>query len=651
MRNGGEATPVVARALQLLQALGVDEATETATRLSADFDGSPKSAEACRKQWGSEVATLLVALHRMAGLGHRVSADGAEDTPGQIETLRRMLLALADDIRVVVIQLALHIATLESVASQMKAQDAAAIERGRRLGQETLKVQAPLANRLGIWQLKWAMEDLAFRMTEPQAYRAIAQRLDETRQAREAFVSTTIARLRDFLSQAGIAGEVAGRPKHLYSIHRKMQAKGLDFDGLMDIRAFRILVDTEAQCYAVLGFLHDHWQPLDSEFDDYITRPKANGYQSLHTVLLDAQGRPFEVQIRTHEMHQRAELGVAAHWKYKESGASHAFEGNYADRISWIRQMLDWGQASGGQVRLADDRVYALTPKARIIELPKGATPLDFAYHLHTEIGHRCRGAKVNGQIVALTTELQTGQTVELMTVKQGGPSRDWMSPESGFLKSSRARQKVRTWFHALDLAEGRIDERSAEKTADRTAESGSAEAERLKRAEISAEEVILSKIAKPKTAAKGQVLVVGVDRMLTALARCCKPAPPDAIRGFVTRGRGVSVHRAECTTFLRMSADAPERVIETEWGQPSGASDGRYLMDAVLIARPRQDLIRDIAEVLARERIPLAKIDSFPKSDQITMVLSLQVMDGEQLKRALAMLRDVAGVVSAVRG
>ncbi|MFM7966217.1 MAG: HD domain-containing protein, partial [Betaproteobacteria bacterium] len=306
MRNGGEATPVVARALQLLQALGVDEATETATRLSADFDGSPKSAEACRKQWGSEVATLLVALHRMAGLGHRVSADGAEDAPGQIETLRRMLLALADDIRVVVIQLALHIATLESVASQMKAQDAAAIERGRRLGQETLKVQAPLANRLGIWQLKWAMEDLAFRMTKPQAYRAIAQRLDETRQEREAFVSTTIARLRDFLSQAGIVGEVAGRPKHLYSIHRKMQAKGLDFDGLMDIRAFRILVDTEAQCYAVLGFLHDHWQPLDSEFDDYITRPKANGYQSLHTVLLDAQGRPFEVQIRTHEMHQRA---------------------------------------------------------------------------------------------------------------------------------------------------------------------------------------------------------------------------------------------------------------------------------------------------------------------------------------------------------
>jgi GTP pyrophosphokinase len=283
--------------------------------------------------------------------------------------------------------------------------------------------------------------------------------------------------------------------------------------------------------------------------------------------------------------------------------------------------------------------------------LPKGATPLDFAYHLHTEIGHRCRGAKVNGQIVALTTELQTGQTVELMTVKQGGPSRDWMSPESGFLKSSRARQKVRTWFHALDLAEGRIDERSAEKTGDRTVESGSSEAERLKRAEISAEEVILSKIAKPKTAAKGQVLVVGVDRMLTALARCCKPAPPDTIRGFVTRGRGVSVHRAECATFLRMSADAPERVIETEWGQPSGASDARYLMDAVLIAWPRQDLIRDIAEVLARERIPLVKIDSFPKSDQITVVLGLQVMDGEQLNRALAMLRDVAGVISAARG
>lgn len=647
MRDGGETTPVVDRALQLLQSLGVDAATETATRLSAAFDGSQRAIESYRKQWGADVCGLLIALHRMAGVGHRIAADPGEDTPLQIETLRRMLLALADDVRVVVIQLALHIATLESIADDIKMGDPAAQLQGRRLGQETLKVQAPLANRLGIWQLKWAMEDLAFRMTEPDAYREIARQLDETRQEREAFVATTIARLRHFLLQAGIDGEVAGRPKHLYSIHRKMQAKALAFDQLMDLRAFRILVGTEAQCYTVLGFLHDHWRPLDSEFDDYITRPKANGYQSLHTVLLDGLGRPFEVQIRTHDMHQRAELGVAAHWKYKESGGSHASEGDYAARLSWIRQMLDWGRASTAQVRLEDDRVYALTPKARIIELPKGATPLDFAYHLHTEIGHRCRGAKVDGQIVALTSELQTGQTVELMTVKQGGPSRDWMSPESGYLKSPRARQKVRTWFHALDLAEGRAEERGQQSADDVSV----SQAERLKRAEISAEEVILSKIAKPKSTEKGQVLVVGVDRMLTALARCCKPAPPDAIRGFVTRGRGVSVHRAQCTTFLRMSADAPERVIETEWGSTNGATDARYLVDAVVVARSRSDLVRDIAEILAREKIPLAKMDSFPKGDLLTMALSLQVADGEQLKRALAMIRELSGVISAQRG
>ncbi|MBU3725281.1 MAG: bifunctional (p)ppGpp synthetase/guanosine-3',5'-bis(diphosphate) 3'-pyrophosphohydrolase [Burkholderiaceae bacterium] len=664
MRNGGEPTPFLARqserALEILEPLGVDQATRSAVLLAMEFDGAPRTIETFRKQHGKEVTDLLVALHRMSGLGSRVRSEPAADTPAQVETLRRMLLALADDVRVVVTALALHIADLESVAERIKLVERAEeqpsppdnapapedpFELGRRLGEETLLVQAPLANRLGIWQLKWLMEDLAFRMTEPQAYREIARQLDETRQEREAFVTTTIARLRDFLDRAGIHGEVAGRPKHLYSIHRKLKAKGLRFDQLMDIRAFRILVDTEAQCYTVLGFLHDHWKPLDSEFDDYITRPKANGYQSLHTVLLDSHGKPFEVQIRTHDMHQRAELGVAAHWKYKESGGSHASSGDYAARISWLRQMLDWGHGPSGQVRLGDDRVYALTPMARIIELPKGATPLDFAYHLHTEIGHRCRGAKVDGHIVPLTAELQTGQTVELMTVKTGGPSRDWMNPDSGYLRSPRARQKVRTWFHALDLAEGRTDDKAGDKATE-----SSPDAERLKRSEISAEELILSKITKPKEASKGQVLVVGVDRMLTALARCCKPAPPDVIKGFVTRGRGVSVHRASCVTFARMAQDAPERVIETEWGNPKQAADARYLVDAVVVAKSRAELVRDIAEVLAREKVPLARMDSFPKGEQVTMNLSLQVADGGQLGRALSMIRDISGVVSAQR-
>ena len=630
-----------ARAAELLEALGLDEPSKAAARLSCEFDGSAGAMEAVRKQWGPEVAAILASLHRLSQLGGQVSR-GPEDTPAQIETLRRMLLALADDIRVVVIALALHIARLEEIAQAMKTADPQWRAEGLRLGEETLRVHAPLANRLGIWQLKWAMEDLAFRMTEPQAYHVIAKQLDQTRQEREAFVTTTVTRLETLMHEAGISGEVAGRPKHLFSIHNKMRSKGLAFDQLMDIRAFRILVDTEAQCYSVLGILHDHWTPMDSEFDDYITRPKANGYQSLHTVLGDERQRPFEVQIRSRDMHQRAELGIAAHWRYKESAAGQTSSDDYESRIAWLRQMLDWGLGSSAPVRLTHDRIYALTPKARIIELPSGATPLDFAYHLHTEIGHRCRGAKVNGQMVSLTTEVKTGQTVELMTVKQGGPSRDWMNPEAGYLKSSRARQKVRTWFHALDLAH------------DRGAEALNSEVERLQRSEISAEEFILSKIVKPRSTAKGRVLVVGVDRIMTALARCCKPAPPDTIKGFVTRGRGVSVHRESCPTLARMMAGSPERVIETKWGatdEPSdGASDGGYLVDATIVAKSESTLNRDIAEVLAREKIPLAKIDSFPKGELLTLALTLQVRDGAQLKRALAMLQEIRGVISAQR-
>jgi GTP pyrophosphokinase len=649
MRTGGE------RAVEILQGLGLDQTSLEAARLFTQFDGSARAAEALRKSKGDEVADLLVSMRRVSRMGERLVDTPGEEGPAQVEKLRRLLLALADDIRVVVVLLATHLANLEACARGIDEGDSEAQATGHALGVETLRVQAPLANRLGIWQIKWALEDLAFRMTEPQAYREIAAQMDQSRQEREAFVATTITRIKALLEDAGIEAQVAGRPKHLFSISNKMRAKNLKLDQLMDLRAFRILVASEPQCYDVLGVLHDHYQPMDSEFDDYITRPKPNGYQSLHTVLLDSQGRPFEVQIRTHDMHYRAELGVAAHWKYKEAGASQAASGDYASRIAWLRQMLDWGRAaddtgrSSAKVRLADDRIYALTPMARIIELPKGGTPLDFAYHLHTDLGHRCRGAKVNGHIVPLTTALETGQTVELMTVKQGGPSRDWMNPEAGYLKSPRARQKVRTWFHALDLAEGRIEDKLQEKQADKS-EPESSDAEKLKRSEITAEELILSKIAKPKAASKGQVLVVGVDRMLTALARCCKPAPPDAIKGFVTRGRGVSVHREGCLTFKRLIQKSPERVIETDWGAPKDSVESRYLVDATIVARLREDLLKDIAEVLAREKIPMAHIDTFPKADRTTLVLTLQVIDGDQLRRALAMLAEVPGVVSARR-
>ena len=625
-----------------LQALGLDTGAQIAALLAPAFDGSTGMLESLRKQWGDEVATLLSSLHRLTHLGSQVDSSQEGDTPQRIETLRRMVLALAEDVRAVIIGLAAHLVRLESIAQRIKQDPDQYLKVGRALGDETLKIQAPLANRLGIWQLKWALEDLAFRMTEPQAYQQIARQLDEKRQERERFISDTITAMSEHLAQAGINAQVAGRPKHLFSIRNKLEAKGLRFDQLRDLRAFRVLVDTESQCYAVLGLLHDHWKPMASEFDDYITRPKANGYQSLHTVLLDADERPFEVQVRTHDMHHRAELGIAAHWKYKESAPGTDSQASYADKISWLRQMLDWGRGSAGQVRLSDDRVYALTPKARIIELPRGATPLDFAYHLHTEVGHRCRGAKIDGQMVPLTTPIKTGQTVDLMTVKRGTPSRDWMNPEAGYLKSARARQKVRTWFHAQDQAARLSEGKAAAETPERT--------ELASDATGLTDQMILSRIAKPRSASKGQVLVVGVDRMLTALARCCKPAPPDEIVGFVTRGRGVGVHRASCSTFARMAKEAPERVIQTAWGTPPEATDVRYLVDVSVLAKHREHLLRELAEVLAREKIPLVRIDSFPKSDMVTLAMTLQVTDGGQLHRALSMLRELTGVVNAQR-
>jgi GTP pyrophosphokinase len=625
-----------------LQALGLDSGAQLAALLSPAFDGTTGMLEAMRKQWGDEVATLISSLHRLTHLGSQVDSSQEGDTPQRIETLRRMVLALAQDVRAVIIRLAAHLVRLESVAQNIKQDPDQYLPLGKALGDETLKIQAPLANRLGIWQLKWALEDLAFRMTDPQAYQQIARQLDEKRLERERFVNDTILTISAHLAQAGINGQVAGRPKHLFSIRNKMQAKGLRFDQLRDLRAFRVLVDTESQCYAVLGLLHDQWKPMAEEFDDYITRPKANGYQSLHTVLLDADDRPFEVQIRTHDMHHRAELGIAAHWKYKEAAPGQESQASYADKISWLRQMLDWSRGTSGQVRLSDDRVYALTPKARIIELPRGATPLDFAYHLHTEVGHRCRGAKLDGQMVPLTTPITTGQTVELMTVKQGKPSRDWMNPDTGYLKSARARQKVRAWFHAQDQAAGLVEVKPALDPAER--------GEPAVESTEASEKMILARLTKPRSSSKGQVLVVGVDRMLTALARCCKPAPPDEIVGFVTRGRGVGVHRVNCTTFARMAKEAPERVIQTAWGKPPEASDVRYLVDVSVVAKSREHLLRDLAEVLAREKIPLVRIDSFPKADLVTLAMTLQVTDGGQLNRALLMLRDLTGVASAQR-
>jgi GTP pyrophosphokinase len=651
------------RTADWVASLGLDEVTQAACLIYPVALQRAVSDKALVSQWGEDVVGLLKGFDRLASMrGQLGTGQGSADTSAgrqdQIETLRRMILALSDDIRVVIARLAFHQVRLENMAQALRQTDEAGLhDQALRLGQETMLVQAPLANRLGIWQLKWAMEDLAFRFTQPQVYKQIAGWLDEKRTEREAFVDRTISALSRLMQQAGLQAQVAGRPKHLYSIYNKMRQKALAFDDLRDLRAFRILVKTQSDCYEALAQLHAAYRPMSDEFDDYIVRPKPNGYQSLHTVLLDDQDRPFEVQVRTHDMHLRAEYGVAAHWRYKETGGSAAVsaasgpQAGHEQQIQWLRQMLDWGQAVG-QVRLSSDRIYVLTPQARIVELAAGATALDFAYALHTELGHRCRGAKADGQIITLQTPLVTGQTIELLTVKQGTPSRDWLQPELGYLKTNRARSKVRAYFNALET-----EERSSGTLAGAMAEDQAPTQEQMAAHEQEVEQTLMARVQRARpTAGKGQVLVVGVDRMLTHFAKCCRPLPPDPIAGFVTRGRGVTVHRAECQTLARMMAAQPDRVIETSWGSPaspSSASSGSratYAVGISLRADRREGFMRLMTETLIKERVSLGRLTSHQTSESLTLSAEVQVEDAAQLEHCLGALRGLPGVRSVVR-
>jgi len=559
------------------------------------------------------------------------------------------------------------------------------------------------------------VEDLAFRFLEPDRYKQIARLLEEKRVEREAFIAGAIDRLQTALSKSGIEAEVSGRPKHIYSIWNKMRVKRLDFAQMYDLRALRIIVDDVRACYTALGLVHEMWTPLSDEFDDYISRPKPNGYRSLHTVVADDDGRPFEVQIRTRDMHQFAEYGMAAHWRYKEAGAKGgqvAASSEYDRQLAWMRQLLAWnsdvegggepgaetakpeaakpaaGKSGPGKNRNVvtapahtDERIYVLTPQARVIELPAGATPVDFAYHLHTDLGHRCRGARVDGQMVPLQTRLSTGQTVEIISAKSGGPSRDWLNPQLGFLASPRARAKVRMWFNAIELQQ-RITQGQAlvEKELQRLGKTavnleqlaqnlGFARADDLYVA-AAKEEFSLRQIdsvfqqpapaVEPQPAAlrhasagsaeksgKSGVLVVGVGSLLTQLARCCRPAPPDAIAGFVTRGRGVSIHRSDCHSYLALAAREPERVIEVAWGE---TSDTFYPVDISVRAHDRSGLLRDLSEVFARLRLNVVGVNTQSKQSLAHMVFTVEVRGGESLARALDALAEVAGVSSATR-
>jgi GTP pyrophosphokinase len=664
----------------------------------------PKAAAGLETRVGKEATDLVSGVRQLIRLrdmtvGTQTMGRGrgaAQAAVAQVETLRKMLLAMASDMRVVLVRLASCVTTLRYFAD-IKLFN----EMTHDYGRETLDLYAPLANRLGIWQLKWELEDLSFRFLEPDTYKRIAKMLEEKRMMREGFVQASITRLRNELAAAGIKAEVFGRPKHIYSIWSKMRGKELDFNELYDVRAFRVIVDDDKTCYTVLGLVHNIWTPIPKEFDDYISRPKPNGYQSLHTVVTADDGRPLEVQIRTQEMHNFAEYGIAAHWRYKEEGGSDFKGQKYDEKIAWLRQLLAWktdvADAVVGQEEIQrewveklksttlDDRIFVLTPQARVLELPVGATPIDFAYHLHSEVGHRCRGARVDGVMVPLNTALKNGQTCEIITAKgapgTAGPSRDWLNPE--YTVSTRTRSKVRAWFHAIDLEEtlshGRAMVEKSLQREGKTAVNLESLAHKLGFAKVDDLFVSVGKeefslrhveqalhdtgeVAEPEDAvvlnksrassveqgAKSGVLVVGTDGLMTQLAKCCKPAPPDGIVGFVTRGKGVSIHRATCKNFAEMRAKAPERVIHTDWGR--AGQDTVYPVDLFILAGDRQGLLRDISEVFSREKINVIGVNTQSAKGQARMTFTAEIGSTAQLQKALLAIAEVTGVQEARR-
>lgn len=618
---------------EILLSLKLDEAS----CLAAEHLDSTLSKESLEKQLGQEVAQLIMGYRALKAAQLKIARQSSnqlgQSAQAQVEVLRKMLLAFAHDLRVVLLHLASVVQTLRWVTSQR-------IETQASWAQDILDVDAALANRLGIWQLKWEMEDLAFRCLAPDTYKQIASLLDSKRVEREAFIADIIARLQTELNQAGIKGEVQGRPKHIYSIWKKMQGKAIDFAQLYDVRAFRIMVDDVKDCYAALGIVHHVWQPIPKEFDDYIARPKPNGYQSLHTVVMDADNTSFEVQVRTHEMHKQAEYGVAAHWRYKEAGkqgytGTVSAKEEYDRRIAWARQLIAWKEDAWDQLKgqELDDQIYVLTPLGQVVPLQHGATPIDFAYSVHTDLGHRCRGSRVDGAMVPLDTQLKNGQTVEIISVKQGGPSLDWLNAERGYLATNRAKSKVRAWFTA----------QQAEQDGDKT-DKDEVVAEVVK---PELPDIILRK-SKVKSG-QSDVLVVGVDSLLTQLSRCCRPVPPDPISGFVTRGRGVSIHRQDCSTFKQLLARAPERVVVTEWGiQPEGKS--LFPVDLALMAVDRQGLLRDISEVFSRLKINVTGVKTQSRKGIASMQFTIEVPSTNGLQTAVSALLEVKGVTEARR-
>ena len=675
----------------ILQSIGGSEAMRAATFLVYACEHLNKPLEVITKGFGDNLAALAMETTKLVRVQRHARATQptgalpgaappmAQSAAAQTENVRKMLLAFSRDLRVVMLRLASRLQTLRHYA-------ASKLPVPPSLARESLQVFAPLANRLGIWEIKWELEDLAFRFLEPDTYREVARLLDQKRTERERGVEQLRQQLLDGLRSDGTVATVQGRPKHIYSIVKKMRGKALSFGQVYDIRALRIIVTSVADCYQALAHVHSRFSAVADEFDDYVAKPKANGYQSLHTIVRDAAGQPIEIQIRTQAMHDHAEHGVAAHWVYKEAGtkgyAGVSASGPYDAKIAVLRQLLAWERDLSGDngQGFFEDRIYVLTPDAAIVELPQGATAVDFAYSVHTDLGHRCRGARLDGTMVPLNTPLKNGQTVEVTTAKEGGPSRDWLNAELGFLASHRARAKVRAWFNALAVHETTARGREAvEKLLQREGKTavnqlelatrlGFASADALyevvgkdefslrnielllRPAEPIAAPADTPLLKKPSRTDKGGVLVVGVGSLLTQLAKCCKPAPPDPICGFVTRGKGVSVHRADCSNLREMVARNGDRVIEVDWGAPKADSGALYPVDVAVEAGDRQGLLRDISEVFTKEKMNVTGVQTQSIKGTAWMTFTVEIADSVKLQRVLGLVAGLAGVRSARR-
>ncbi|MFK7975568.1 MAG: bifunctional (p)ppGpp synthetase/guanosine-3',5'-bis(diphosphate) 3'-pyrophosphohydrolase [Halioglobus sp.] len=634
------------------------------------------------EQAGEAVSTLVSGVLKMAAIAElplEKNSPVLGQAQGQKDNIRKMLVAMVDDVRVALIKLAERTVAIRAVKED-------ALQRTR-VGQEVFHVYAPLAHRLGIGHLKWELEDLSFRYIYPDAYRKIARLLDGKRLDRDHFIESVTAEVTRVLTQAGLEFEIAGRAKHIYSIWRKMQHKGIGFSQVYDIRAVRILVPEVKDCYATLGLVHGLWRNIPNEFDDYIASPKENGYRSLHTAVFGPQGKILEIQIRTHQMHDEAELGVCAHWRYKGSDAEQAMASTYEEKIAWLRQVLDWHEETGDARSVAEqfsfdvaqDRIYAFTPEGDVVNLANGATPLDFAYHVHTEIGHRCRGAKVNGSIVPLTHTLETGDRVEILTSKDARPRRDWLQADLEYLKTSRALAKVQHWFKgqgredSVDAGRHLLDkhlkifeltsvdyQRIARKVQCNTVEDMYAA---LGAGELSSTQILQAANAVVKTAAQpmlrsvkpvkssseGGVTVAGDAHSASHMAGCCQPGQQDQIVGFVTRNKGVTVHRHDCARLVKLRAKSPERIVAVFWDD-SGKID--YEVDVTIEAIDRPGLLRDIMELFAQAQINVLQINTLTARDRARaeMNVTLVVQDLGVLSGLLADVEKLDNILSARR-